>query len=38
MKNLLLTIRTLSAWSVTLLIVFPLIWLVLTALDRKSVV
>ncbi len=36
MKNLLLAIRTLSAWSVTLLIVFPLIWLVLTAFKTEQ--
>jgi len=34
-KNLLLALRTLAAWSVTLLIVFPLIWLVLTAFKTE---
>ena len=36
MKNFLLTMRTVSAWSVTLLIVFPLIWLVLTAFKSEQ--
>ena len=36
MKSVLLTIRTLAAWSVTLLIVFPLIWLVLTAFKTEQ--
>ena len=31
MKHLALIVRTLAAWSITLLIVFPLIWLVITA-------
>ena len=31
MKHLALALRTLAAWLVTLLIVFPLIWLVLCA-------
>ena len=31
MKNFTLIVRTLAAWSITLLIVFPLIWLVITA-------
>ena len=35
MKNLLLAFRTLAAWAVTLLIVFPLIWLVLTAFKTE---
>ncbi len=35
MKHLLLTIRTMAAWVVTLLIVFPLIWLVLTAFKTE---
>ena len=35
MKNLVLALRTLAAWSVTLLIVFPLIWLVLTAFKTE---
>ncbi|MBC7992426.1 MAG: carbohydrate ABC transporter permease [Rhizobacter sp.] len=36
MKHLALTLRTLLAWSVTLLIVFPLIWLVLTAFKTEQ--
>ena len=35
MKNLLLAIRTLSAWSITLLLVFPLIWLGMTAFKTE---
>ena len=35
MKHLFLTIRTVAAWVVTLLIVFPLIWLVLTAFKTE---
>ena len=35
MKHLTLWLRTLAAWSVTLLIVFPLIWLVLTAFKTE---
>ena len=35
MKHLSLVIRTLSAWIVTLLIVFPLIWLFLTAFKTE---
>jgi len=31
MKHLALIVRTLAAWNITLLIVFPLIWLVITA-------
>lgn len=36
MKHLALILRTLLAWSVTLLIVFPLIWLVLTAFKTEQ--
>jgi sorbitol/mannitol transport system permease protein len=36
MKHLALTLRTLVAWSVTLLLVFPLIWLVLTAFKTEQ--
>ena len=36
MKNLALTARTLAAWGVTLLLVFPLIWLVLTAFKTEQ--
>ena len=36
MKNIALIVRTLAAWSVTLLIVFPLIWLVLTAFKTEQ--
>ena len=36
MKNLLLTFRTVVAWSVTLVIVFPLIWLALTAFKTEQ--
>jgi len=35
MQHLALAIRTVAAWSVTLLIVFPLIWLVLTAFKTE---
>jgi len=35
MKLLLLLVRTLAAWSITLLIVFPLIWLALTAFKTE---
>ena len=35
MKNLALIVRTVAAWLVTLLIVFPLIWLVLTAFKTE---
>ena len=35
MKHLWLGVRTLAAWAVTLLIVFPLIWLVLTAFKTE---
>jgi sorbitol/mannitol transport system permease protein len=36
MKHLALILRTLLAWSVTLLLVFPLIWLVLTAFKTEQ--
>ena len=36
MKHIALIIRTLAAWLVTLLIVFPLIWLVLTAFKTEQ--
>jgi sorbitol/mannitol transport system permease protein len=35
MKHLFLTLRTIAAWGVTLLIVFPLIWLLLTAFKTE---
>jgi ABC-type glycerol-3-phosphate transport system permease component len=35
-RNLLLALRTIAAWVVTLLIVFPLIWLVLTAFKTEQ--
>ena len=35
MKHFALILRTVAAWSVTLLIVFPLIWLVLTAFKTE---
>jgi sorbitol/mannitol transport system permease protein len=35
MKNLFLAIRTVAAWLITLLIVFPLIWLVLTSFKTE---
>jgi len=35
MKNLFLAIRTVAAWLITLLIVFPLIWLLLTAFKTE---
>ena len=35
MKHLALVLRTAAAWSVTLLIVFPLIWLLLTAFKTE---
>ena len=35
MKHLALLIRTLAAWSITLLVVFPLIWLVLTSFKTE---
>ncbi|MBI5716858.1 MAG: carbohydrate ABC transporter permease [Burkholderiales bacterium] len=36
MKHFALILRTAAAWSVTLLIVFPLIWLVLTAFKTEQ--
>ncbi len=36
MKHLAVAVRTLAAWLVTLLIVFPLIWLVLTAFKTEQ--
>ena len=36
MKHFALILRTVAAWSVTLLIVFPLIWLVLTAFKTEQ--
>jgi sorbitol/mannitol transport system permease protein len=36
MKKLALVIRTVAAWGITLLIVFPLIWLVLTAFKTEQ--
>ena len=36
MKNLLLAVRTVAAWGITLLIVFPLIWLVLTSFKTEQ--
>ena len=36
MKHLGLMVRTLAAWAVTLVIVFPLIWLVLTAFKTEQ--
>ena len=36
MKNLALIFRTVAAWGITLLIVFPLIWLVLTAFKTEQ--
>ena len=35
MKHLALLVRTLAAWSITLLVVFPLIWLVLTSFKTE---
>jgi sorbitol/mannitol transport system permease protein len=35
MKHVLLAVRTLAAWGVTLLLVFPLIWLCLTAFKTE---
>ncbi|HMC17558.1 MAG TPA: carbohydrate ABC transporter permease [Albitalea sp.] len=35
MKHLALLIRTIAAWSITLLVVFPLIWLVLTSFKTE---
>jgi len=36
MKNLALFVRTLAAWGITLVVVFPLIWLVLTAFKNEQ--
>lgn len=36
MRNLGVWIRTIAAWSITLVIVFPLIWLVLTAFKTEQ--
>jgi sorbitol/mannitol transport system permease protein len=36
MKHLGLIVRTIAAWSITLLVVFPLIWLVLTAFKTEQ--
>ncbi len=36
MKHLALIVRTIAAWGITLLIVFPLIWLVLTAFKTEQ--
>ncbi|MDE2565948.1 MAG: carbohydrate ABC transporter permease [Burkholderiales bacterium] len=36
MKHLTLVVRTVAAWAVTLLLVFPLIWLVLTAFKTEQ--
>ena len=36
MKHLTLMLRTVAAWLVTLLVVFPLIWLVLTAFKTEQ--
>jgi sorbitol/mannitol transport system permease protein len=36
MKHFWLTVRTVGAWSITLLVVFPLIWLVLTAFKTEQ--
>jgi sorbitol/mannitol transport system permease protein len=36
MKNLALIVRTVAAWVITLLIVFPLIWMVLTAFKTEQ--
>jgi sorbitol/mannitol transport system permease protein len=36
MKNLALIARTVAAWLITLLVVFPLIWLVLTAFKTEQ--
>ena len=35
MKHLLLVVRTVVAWVITLLLVFPLIWLLLTAFKTE---
>jgi sorbitol/mannitol transport system permease protein len=36
MKHLALLVRTVAAWSITLLVVFPLIWLVLTEFKTEQ--
>jgi sorbitol/mannitol transport system permease protein len=36
MKHLALIIRTVAAWGITLLLVFPLVWLVLTAFKTEQ--
>lgn len=36
MKNLTLFLRTVAAWGITLLVVFPLIWLVITAFKTEQ--
>jgi sorbitol/mannitol transport system permease protein len=36
MKNLALIVRTLAAWGITLLVIFPLIWLLLTAFKTEK--
>ena len=36
MKHLLLALRTVAAWVVTLIVVFPLIWLVITAFKTEQ--
>ena len=35
MKHFALLVRTMAAWLVTLLLIFPLIWLVLTAFKTE---
>jgi sorbitol/mannitol transport system permease protein len=35
MKHVLLAVRTLAAWTITLLIVFPLLWLMMTAFKTE---
>ena len=36
MKHFTLIVRTVAAWGITLLIVFPLIWLVITAFKTEQ--
>ena len=36
MKHLALIVRTVAAWVITLIVVFPLIWLVLTAFKTEQ--
>jgi len=36
MKHLALIVRTVAAWGITLVVVFPLIWLVLTAFKTEQ--